>query len=167
MDAGHALTHVEKSEPAWAGNWGTHLRVGIHPFWSPDEVWKQSYEQEKDPRSFSYQSWKTKNKKTKQNFKHWKISLTQKSIGSSPATVLLPCSGQNMWIWTEERENWTDLSQKSAIHLLSTERSSLKPVSGFHSAIQTSAVYQSRLLDETCPLTRPMTVLCTAASPSK
>jgi len=56
VDAGHALTHVEKSEPAWAGNWGTHLRVGIHPFWSPDEVWKQSYEQEKDPRSFSYQS---------------------------------------------------------------------------------------------------------------
>lgn len=131
MDAGHAWMHAGRSEPPQAGNWRTHLRVGRPPFWSPDEVRKQSYEQEQEPRSFSYQSWKTKNK-TKQNFIHWKKSLTQKDIGSSPAIVLLPRSKKQMWIWTEETDNWINLSQKSPIHLLSRECRSLTPVSGFH-----------------------------------
>lgn len=108
-----------------------------------------------------------KQNKTKQNFTHWKKSLTHKGIGSSPAIVLLPRSKKQMWIWTEETDNWINLSQKSAIHLLSKECRSLTPVSRFHSETQTSAVYQNCLLDVTCPLTRPVTVFHTAASPSK
>lgn len=160
-DTGHAWMHVQMNEPPRMGNWGTHLKVGRPLFWSPDEVRKQSYEQQQEPSYFSYPSWKPK-----QNFTHWKKSLMHKGVGSSPAIVLLPCSKKQMWIWREETDNWINLSQKSAIHLLSKECRSLMPVSGFHSETQTSAVYQSCLLDVICPLTRPTTVFHTAAFPS-